>query len=282
MADALRAASLVGLILAGTAMPVRVAAQWPAGQGEGWAKLSFFSHETSERFDAKGEERLFFTGGESVSRALYLDALVGVTDYLDVWLQAPWFDLAFDDVGGNRTASGPSDVRAFVRYGLGRHLLGGIPLSVRGGVKIPVQDLPVDAEIIPLGEGQWDVEAWLEGGHSFYPLPLYAVGWLGYRWRFENESVQRDPGDERLFLLDVGLTTRPVGFKVVVEGLYGLAPVLQGILVEQGRRESLQVQPEVVVALGSTLYLQGGVRLPVEGRNHPAGRQYVAALFYQF
>ena len=47
-----------------------------------------------------------------------------------------------------------------------------------------------------------------EVGHSFYPLPAYANGWVGYRWREPNEEVQRDFGDEGFFLAAGGRKLR--------------------------------------------------------------------------
>lgn len=254
-------------------------AQWPAGRGSGWVKLTGFSHGTDTQFDAGGDERRIFGSGESESRAVFLDALLGVHDVVDLWLQVPWFDLRFTDVAADREAGGFGDARGFLRYAVGHHLLGGVPLSVRVGAKAPLRDFPLDAEIIPVGEGQWDVEAWLEGGRSFHPLPLYAVAWLGYRWRFENEEALTDPGDERLFLVDMGLTTRPVGAKVVIDGLFGDDPVIQGVRAGQGRREILQVQPEILVHVSERVSFEAGFRQPLHGRSYPAGRQYLVAVF---
>ena len=272
---------LVPALVALLAVAVPADAQWPAGQAAGWAKLSLFSHSTTERYDAAGEVRRFLGNGESVSRAVFLDVLWGVHDVVDVWVQVPWFDLSFDDVGGDRDASGLSDVRGYLRYGLGHHLLGGLPLSVRAGAKVPVTDFPVDAEVIPVGEGQWDLELWLEGGHSFHPVPAYAVAWLGYRWRLENEVAFRDPGDERVFLLDLGLTTRPLGAKVVLEGAYGLTPEIEGLEVASARREILQIQPELLWRATDRLTVEAGLSTPLTGRNHPAGTQLLLAGFFE-
>ena len=259
--------------------PAPALGQWPAGTGQGWVKLTAMAHRTTTRFDAAGDERDFFADGESTSRALFLDALVGVHPYVDLWLQLPWFDLSYDDAAGKRDASGFGDVRAYTRWSVGHHLLGGIPLSVRLGAKAPVQDFPLDAEVIPVGEGQWDVELWLEGGHSFHPFPAYASAWVGYRWRFENETARRDPGDERLFLVDVGLTAEPVGAKVVVEGLFGDNPVIQGIRVGQGARQVVVVQPEILLRVTPSVLAELGMRQPLHGQSWPAGRQWVAGVF---
>ena len=85
-------------------------------------------------------------------------------------------------------------------YSLNQDLL----FSGRFTAKVPVVDFPIDAEVIPVGEGQWDYEAWLEAGASFWPIPAYGVLWRGHRWRATNNEATRDPGDEYAFLAELG------------------------------------------------------------------------------
>ncbi len=54
------------------------------------------------------------------------------------------------------------------------------------------------------GSGLGDWELLVELGHSFYPAPVYVMGWAGYRWRETNEAIARKPGDERLIHGAVG------------------------------------------------------------------------------
>jgi len=189
----MRETLLILAVLAAAAAPAALAAQWPAGQGEGWAKLSAFHHRTTEQFRPDGERRPFLNDeAESVSSAVFLDVLVGVTDRLDLWAQVPWFHLRFDDVSDERTSSGVGDIRLSARHSLVQLRGGALPISARYTVKVPVVDFPQDAEVIPVGEGQWDHEAWLEAGLSLWPAPAYAVLWLGYRWRSRNDETTRD------------------------------------------------------------------------------------------
>lgn len=261
------------------------AAQWPVGQGNYWVKGTFFRHRTTQEFRSSGEKRDYLAqDAVSVSSAYFFDALVGVTDRLDVWVQAPYFDLSFDDASGDRDSNGFGDIRLSARYNLLQLRGGSIPVSARFTAKVPVADLTIDAEVIPVGEGQWDYEAWLESGISLWPLPLYSVVWLGYRWRTLNEKTTREPGDEVTFLAEVGGTdwVGGLGGKVVVDAIFGRTGVIQGIqLGPDDRREILYLAPTAFYSFTPSTTLEVGVRIPLHGKNFPAGSPFQIGLFYQ-
>ncbi|MBI4544577.1 MAG: hypothetical protein HY703_05250 [Gemmatimonadetes bacterium] len=276
------AASLL-LLCAAVVRPAAAAAQWPVGQGAYWAKASFFWHSTTRRYGPDGRSQRYLNqGAESRAAALFLDLAYGITDRLDLWLQLPYFDLSFDDVTMERDAAGVGDVRLSTRYTLS-HLLGGaVPLSVRAAVKAPIQDFPIDAEIIPIGEGQWDLEAWAEAGLSLWPTPAYAVLWLGYRWRLWNPTTTRDPGDELLLLAEIGgrLLGR-LGGKVVLDGVWGRDGRLLGVPLSADAREILYLQPVLSLELPGSSTVELGGRLPLRGQNFPAGPQLLASVFHR-
>lgn len=271
--------TLVGLL----ALPSPAAAQWSEEPGDWWAKLSAFHHRTTEQFRPDGSTRPFLTdGAQSVSTALFLDVLVGVTDRLDLWAQLPWFDLHFDDVLDERRSSGVGDIRLSARYTLFRLRDGSVPLSVRYTAKVPVVDFPLDAEVIPVGEGQWDHEAWLELGASLWPAPAWAVLWLGYRWRLENPRTTRDPGNERLLLAEVGGTVGGgLGGKVVLDAIFGTSGSIQGIAVSRDEREIVYLQPALTWQALPATTLEVGGRFPLQGRNFPAGPQWTVSVFHR-
>ena len=173
---------------------------------------------------------------------------------------------------------GPGDVRLYVRFD--PLLLWGIglPVALRGGVKIPVGDFDVGSSVIPLGDGQRDWELMLEAGHSFYPAPLYVAGWAGYRWREPREDGLVDFGDERFFYIAAGGTADIVGFKVSIEGWYGGTPVFNGVLAEGAERDMLRLSPSLLFGMGPG-QLEVGGRFPLSGRNLPAGADLVAGYF---
>lgn len=273
----------MGVVLLGTASPA--SAQWPIGTGNFWAKVSWFHHETTEQFRSNGEKRIFLNSNAvSVSDAIFLDVAVGVTDKLDLWVQAPYFDLNFDDDVQDRHRAGVGDVRVSARYNLASFRGGSWPVSARVTAKVPIQSVTVDAEVIPVGEGQWDYEAWLESGLSLYPLPAYTVVWLGYRRRTLNTTTTRDPGDEVAFLAELGGTELfgGLGGKVVVDGIFGRAGRIQGVaLGPDDRREILYVAPTALFNVTSSTLLEVALRIPLRGRNYPAGPPLQVGLFHQ-
>jgi len=276
-------AALFAVILGALAVPVE--AQWPVGQGSGWAKLSVFHHRTTEEYRPDGGKAAFLNNGaESRSTAIYADLLLGLTDRVDVWLQVPYFDLNFDDDTERRHSSGIGDVRLSARVNLLQLRNGSVPVSARFTVKAPVDSLEIDAEVIPVGEGQWDYEAWLESGISLWPLPLYSVVWVGYRWRGLNESTTREPGDEFTFLGEVGGTSLigGLGGKVVVDGIFGQPGRIQGLqLGDLDRREIVYVTPTALYSFTDSTLLEIAVHIPLRGKNFPAGAPLQIGLFHQ-
>lgn len=259
------------------------AGQWPVGRGAYWAKVSVFHHRTTEQFRSDGVKRPFLaSNAKSKSSAVYLDALVGATDRLDLWVQVPYFDLHFDDDLDNRHSTGVGDVRISARYNLLQLWGGSVPISVRFTTKIPVVDFPIDAEIIPVGEGQWDYEAWLEAGVSLWPLPAYGVLWLGHRWRAINDETTRDPGNEIAVLAEFGGTLAGrLGGKVVLDAIFGQDGASQGVKVSNDQREIMYLNPNLTFQVTPRLSVEGGVRVPLHGKNFPAGHQFTLGFFHR-
>ena len=207
-----------------------------------------------------------------------------MTDRVDVWLQVPYFDLNFDDYTERRHSSGIGDVRVSARVKLLQLRNGSVPVSARFTVKAPVDSLEIDAEVISVGEGQWDYEAWLESGISLWPLPLYSVVWVGYRWRTLNESTTRKPGDEFTFLGEIGGTSvvGAFGGKVVVDGIFGQPGKIQGLqLGDLDRREIVYVSPTALYNIADSTLLEVAVRIPLHGRNFSYGAPLQLGFFHQ-
>ena len=274
-------AALVIVSLAASADPSE--AQWPQGKGSFWAKVSYFRHQTTEQFRANGDKRPFLVGnGESRSSAVFVDALVGITDRLDVWAQVPYFDLSFDDDDADRRSTGVGDIRLSARYSLFKLRQGSLPVSFRMTTKIPVIDFPINAEQIPVGAGQWDYEAWLEAGLSLWPLPAYAVVWLGRRWRTLNEKTTRHPGDEFALLAELGVTSivGGLGGKMTVDGIFAETGSIQGIPVSSDEAEILYLAPGLTYQMTSSTALEAAIRIPLQGKNFPSGSPLMIALFH--
>ncbi len=149
-----------------------------------WATKSFNSN--SKRVDSGGkfEDKNFTYYGE-----------YGLKDNLTLIASLPFKQISnrLDD-GEKTKTTGLGDVDFAVKYRLykGESAV----VSVQGLVKIP--EAYDKNRALPLGNGQYDVEARLLFGKSLYPLPLYFGLELGYRWRFQA------PADEFKFLAELG------------------------------------------------------------------------------
>ena len=201
--------AIIGLGL-GTLRASPSQAQWVERPGTGWVQVQAVYHRTNTRFGPEGSiEPLFNEGSRSITTSVFLTTAIGLVPGLDAWAQLPAHRLQFNDVVRDRTSTGLGDPRLFLRASLQAFGLDlRVPIAVRGGVKLPVGDFPIDAEVIPLSEGQRDWELLVELGHSFYPAPVYVMGWAGYRWRETNEAIARKPGDEWLAYVAAGGTVR--------------------------------------------------------------------------
>lgn len=218
--------------------------------GAGWVQLSALRQSSNEFFNTNSQAQPFLADGQVRTNSLYLTGAVGVIPGLDLWVQLPLHQVRYADQGGERRRTGLGDPRLSAR--VSPQLLGisSIPLAARGGLKLPGSGFPVDATIIPLGEGQRDLEVSLESGKAFTRIPVYLMGWVGYRWRELNRDAQREPGDERFAHAAVGGRFGALHAELAFEYLSGLAPRLQGFELSSARRRLVQLTPTVGYQLG--------------------------------
>lgn len=275
-----RAAGLLAVFLALAAVPDPVWSQWTQPPGRAWSQLTLYHIDTREEYSETGEVRDFFAEGHDVTTSLFLTTAVGIVRGLDVWLQVPFHHLSFDDAARERERTGLGDVRTYVRVSPEVLGAGHLPLAValRGGVKFPATQFPVDAEVIPLTEGQTDWELFLELGKSLYPAPVYLAAWLGYRIRTRNDRIRFQPGDEKLLYVAVGGHFGHLTWKTAFNGLWGVSPTIEGIEISSASRRLLELVPEVGWDLGPFIPTVG-VKLDVDGRNFPRGPTLKAGVF---
>lgn len=237
--------------------------------GAGWGQVSIYQQRSHEFFGPDGARRSFLAASEFLTRSLFLTGAIGVVEGLELWAQAPVHRLSVESAGGGSESTGLGDIRFAARVGP-ELFRWAVPLAVRIGVKLPGSEFPVDATVLPLTEGQRDVELSLESGYELGDLPLYLVGWAGYRLRARNEDAAREPGDELFAHLATGGTLGLLAWEVGAEGLWGAAPRAQGLELPGDKRRLLQLLPTLGIRVpGGRLELSA--QLPVAGRNLPTG-----------
>lgn len=274
------------------------AGAWTTPAGNVWAKVSWFQQSTSEWYtDAAqpilladntlgeipaGSRQPYRFNGSYESTAVFLEGFYGITDAVDISLQIPWFDQAFDDDTriDSPSESGFSDLRVFGRWRLlARPLL----LTAKAGVKIPTGEFRNEDGLIPVGEGQWDYDVVLQAGRSFWPIPVYANADVGYRIRMENGDILRDPGDEWLINAEVGYNPlQRLLLAVKLEGLYGKAGKSFGLRTESLTKRITYLAPSLAWQFAGDATLEAAMRVSVGGRNFPAGNQITVGLSSSF
>lgn len=253
-------------------------AQWVEAPGRGWASVSAYGQNTRSIYLSNGDKGSFVLEGKAGALSLYVTAVLGVVPGVDVWVQPSFHRLRFEDLTGTRISTGPGDTRVYVRAAplvwLGRD----IPLALRAGVKLPVGDFDVGQDLIPLGDGQRDWELILEAGRSLYPRPVYLMAWVGRRWRESADDPPRDFGDEWFFLAAVGGEAGRWGYKAAMEGWFGEIPRFGGLAAQGQEREMVRFSPSLSPRLGPGS-LEIGTRIPLMGKNLPAGTDLVVGYF---
>jgi len=245
------------------------AGAWVLPAKRGWAQVSLFHQTTEERYFLDGERIPYFFEGRNRTSGLFLDLRYGLFGRLEVVLQAPVYRLAFEDLADDRRSTGIADVRAAARFAV---LDGPTVVTAGFAVKFPSGEFVNDAEVVPVGEGQYDFDFTLEAGRSFWPRPAYVSVLAGYRVRRPNEQSGIPPGNEVLWLVEGGhkIVSR-LGFKGVARGLHGATSTSFGLEIPTLKREAVYLQPGLVWDLGSERSLELSLPFTVKGRNWPAG-----------
>jgi len=239
--------------------------------GAGWFQFTGYHGRSSAFFGPDGESRPFLSDGRTTTSSLFVTAAGGAARGLEVWVQVPIHRIGFSDETGSLSRIGIGDPRLSARIGGEFFGLQGLPLSLRAGLKLPGSDFPVDPDVLPISEGQTDIEVVAEAGRVLAgSYPLHIVGWAGYRWRMRNDDRARKPGDERFGRIGVGGPLGSWRWDLAAEGLWGLAPEQQGFRIDGARRRLVQVLPTLGWGVGAAEVEITG-RFSVSGRNLPSG-----------
>ncbi len=268
-------------VFAAVVLPGAVAGQWVEPPGSGWISAEVYHQDTKDRYDLQAVKGPIPFGGHAKSTAFFVTGAVGLIPNWDLWARGSINRLSFSDAGADRSEDGLGDATVWLRAAPLKYLGVDFPFAVRGGVKLPIGSSPVDAEIIPLSEGQTDWEIMAEIGHSFWPRSLYVNGWVGYRYRERNAEAAIDPGEEVFFLAQVGGAAGNFRYKLVAERWDSDAPVQEGLTIESSQRQYLQLTPSLwyETPVGG---FEAGWRVPLRGRNLPAGGALVLGYFTRF
>lgn len=246
------------------------AGAWVQPARQAWGQIGVFHQQATERYFLDSRRIPYFFEGRNRTTALFLDLRYGVTRRLEAGAQLPVYRLAFDDLADARRSTGVGDLRLGLRWNALK--IGSTVATVGAALKLPTGEFVNDAEVVPVGEGQYDVDLAAEVGHSFWPRPAYVSVLAGYRLRGTNDRSGISPGDEIFWSVEAGhrLVSR-LSLKAVARGLHGQRSTSFGLEIRSLRREAVYVQPGLLWELGPERGLELSLPFTVRGRNWPAG-----------
>jgi len=270
------------------------AGAWTLKRGDLWVKTSFYYQKTRDRYFAdklacpierngncrNGDRVRFPNNGESKIKAVFLDFSYGLLDQVQLNFQIPYYVIEFADFGGDRKTTDIGDIRFGAQY---RLIANPLVSSVKIEAKAPTGFFNRDSELVPVGDGQWDLELMARFGKSLWPIPAYANLDVGYRFRFKpaEKTTNRDPGNEFIFRAEAGYNVlRTLQVKVSVNGLYG-NKFKQGDIVAP-ERQVLFFEPGIHWNIQGPLAIDTGVQFSLSGKNYTAGEVFNFGLSYNF
>lgn len=191
---------------------------WTQSERSYYLKLSGLSFTTTEELDADGESLPRLGDGELTDFGFSAYLEYGLTDRLTLVASIPYKEVEETRYIGGRqngvaaveSSSGFGDLETRLRWLLKTDP---VVLSVALGGKIPAGYDVTTSTRVPLGRGEFDGDVRLLAGRSFYPLPLYTTGELGYRKQGGRFS------DEVLFSAEAGYTIDKLMLKANLSGV---------------------------------------------------------------
>jgi len=256
-------------------------AQWVEPARQGWASVALYRQSTDQIYAADGRRVPFPLEGRTSAISVYTTVAGGLGRGFDAWLQSSFHRLELRDIAAIRKSTGLGDLRVYGRWTPAHAFGWALPVAVRAGIKVPVGDFEGADGLIPLGDGQTDIELVAEVGHSFWPRPAYLMAWLGYRWRRARSDTGFDFGNERFFLVTAGMTGRRLGGRLTAEGWVGAEADNGGLAARAQGRRLLRIAPSITVAAGPG-ELEFGTRVPLAGRNLASGTELTLGYFVRW
>nr|WP_320049693.1 hypothetical protein [uncultured Desulfuromonas sp.] len=256
-----------------------LAGAWTQQAGQAYNRLSGNYYAADRNFDEDGDRKKMSDDGKFTDINLNYYVEYGLTDAATVIASVYYKQIKHDDDTIQMKTYGLGDLDLGLKYRVLK-LRGGV-LAVQGLVKIP--ELYDETDSMPLGNGQYDVEARILFGHSLASLfPGYCNVEFGYRWRFE------DPSDEYRYLIEVGSDLGDKWYtRVKLDGLIS-ADNGEEVLDSRGNPtitteyDLLKLDVAVGYRIDDALGWEAVYTPALSGEDTAAGATYTLALTYQF
>lgn len=254
------------------------AGAWTQQSGHSYNRLAANYYYAERNFEDNGDRKRMPNNGEFYDLNLSYYTEYGLTDAATLIASAYYKQIEYEDDTIEMRTYGLGDIDLGLKYRLIR--LQGGAVAIQGLVKVP--ELYDENDSLPLGNGQYDVEARILFGHSLAHLfPGYCNFEFGYRWRFE------DPSDEYRYLIEVGSDLSDKWYaRVKLDGLIS-ADNGEAILDARGNptitneHDLLKLDVAVGYRIDDAWGWEAVYTPALSGENTAVGATYTLALTYQ-
>lgn len=253
------------------------AGAWTQQKGKLYDRLSVNYYFADDEFDGNESRTEFSLNGKFKDAHVSNYIEYGLTDNITLINSLFYKRIEKEDDLEKTTTYGIGDIDLGLKYKLAEGKWG--VLSAQALAKIPEAYDKNDK--LPLGNGQYDVEARLLYGRSLWPyIPGYCNFELGYRLRFDG------PSDELRYLVEFGTDiTKSMYGRVKLDGIYSM---------NNGSKFDISGNPTITnnfnlgkldMTVGYKISKRWGLEAEytpeIYGKNTAAGATYSFAVVYQ-
>ncbi|MBL4736322.1 MAG: hypothetical protein JKY18_13495 [Flavobacteriales bacterium] len=159
--------------------------------------------------------------------------------------------------------------------------------TLKIAAKAPTGFFNKDAEIVPVGDGQWDLFFVNQFGRSLYPFKGYVNVDIGYKIRFapSPDKSNLNPGDELHIRGESGYNAiGGLWFKLAIDGFFGkeftAAFADSELQLIDSERKILYLEPGLYWEINPRWACDLILKYAISGKNYPAGFVFGAGISY--
>lgn len=268
------------------------AGAWIITEGQLNIKFSYFRLKSDLRFASsnfycgssacidKSIEPYFFNGALA-SHGVFTDIAYGISNRMDLKIQLPFYSISFkDDIDPERaTSNNFGDMRIIHRYNL---IKKGLVVTYKSIIKLPTGFFNKDAEVVPVGDGQFDIMPAIQISRSIISGKAFLSMDVGYniRLRPKLKVSNLKPGNEFQYFLEFGYKARKnLLLKASLEAIIGSEfrsyfNKNESLVLNGTERRINYFIPSIYWVIKNKVTIEPLIKIALVGKNFPAGTVY--------
>ncbi|MBA2662973.1 MAG: hypothetical protein H0U74_11810 [Bradymonadaceae bacterium] len=286
LASFLAAAAGLALVFSSSAA---LGGAWSQPDKGAYLKLSYGLSAAKDQYKDRGEVFPLLSEdipGSFGAMGLYFYGEFGLMPRLTVFGSGAFQRLELDSTFQTARTTGVGDLTLGMRY---QFVDMPAVVALSFATKMPTGYSPDLEGMTPtLGNGVYEHDVRLLVGKSFYPLPIYTSGELGFRFRGERTTALGtvvDYSDEIPYSLEVGYgPTDWIWLRGVVNGVYGLGSpqALDIFSLSPTTQRYTKVGPSVIASFGERYQVSVDYLYTVAGVNTVKSHDLILGLAITF